>query len=187
MYLYFLEAELFRILGDSYYNLYINTNNSNYIQSAQAAYNRAIKYPLNSNNPTVLHQISQTLYEAGDYETSLDINLRIMKDFTSYKRTSELMFLNGCLYKQLKKYTNSVECFQKILLHPPYNLTTATIWFIIATIFEESNSAQANAAYRRFYSTLVRDDKMDKYKDWNEARQDKDVWVKIGKTLHDLV
>lgn len=97
------------------------------------------------------------------------------------------MFLNGCLYKQMKQYTKSVECFQKVLLQPPYKLTTATIWFIIATIFEESNSAQANAAYRRFYSTLVRDDKMDKYKDWNEARQDKDVWVKIGKTLHDLV
>ncbi|KAH8106531.1 hypothetical protein DFH11DRAFT_1830567 [Phellopilus nigrolimitatus] len=72
--------------------------------------------------------------------------LQMDKDFD--KANEILLFRLGIIYKQQGKYTESLECFDRILRNPPSPLAPADIWFQIGHVYEQQKDhTRANDAY----------------------------------------
>ncbi|KAH8103167.1 hypothetical protein DFH11DRAFT_1773914 [Phellopilus nigrolimitatus] len=78
--------------------------------------------------------------------------LQMDKDFD---KANEISFRLGIIYKQQGKYTESLECFDRILRNPPSPLAHADIWFQIGHIYEQQKDhARARDAYERVLQQL---------------------------------
>ena len=63
----------------------------------------------------------------------------ILPDFD---KANEILFRLGIIYKQQGKYSESLECFDRILRNPPSPLAHADIWFQIGHVFEQQRDVR---------------------------------------------
>ena len=59
-----------------------------------------------------------------------------------FDKANEILFRLGIIYKQQGKYTDSLECFDRILRNPPSPLAHADIWFQIGHVFEQQRDVR---------------------------------------------
>lgn len=63
-----------------------------------------------------------------------------------FDKANEILFRLGIIYKQQGKYSESLDCFDRILRNPPNPLAHADIWFQIGHVFEQQRDVRLNAA-----------------------------------------
>ena len=59
-----------------------------------------------------------------------------------FDKANEILFRLGIIYKQQGKYSESLECFDRILRNPPSPLAHADIWFQIGHVFEQQRDVR---------------------------------------------
>lgn len=181
------EGELFKIIGDSYYKLYCENNNNNYLHSGIDILSKSLKYQSNINNPFIYHQLSQLYYEDGNYEEALSLHSIIISKYPNYSFLNEVIFLSACVLKCMKDYKKSKEFLQHVIDSLPSGLSPNSIWLIIGHIQEESgNKDDANISYQNSYNSSDNDDIKTRYKDGNDYCNDYKTWDHLGDLLFDL-
>ena len=71
-----------------------------------------------------------------------------------FDKANEILFRLGIIYKQQGKYSESLECFDRILRNPPNPLAHADIWFQIGHVYEQQRDVSSSRPPR--VTTLVR-------------------------------
>ena len=65
----------------------------------------------------------------------------IMQDL-DFDKANEILFRLGIIYKQQRKYDESLQCFDRILRNPPSPLAHADIWFQIGHVYEQQKDVR---------------------------------------------
>ena len=69
----------------------------------------------------------------------------IMQDL-DFDKANEILFRLGIIYKQQRKYEESLQCFDRILRNPPSPLAHADIWFQIGHVYEQQKDVSVIVA-----------------------------------------
>ena len=69
----------------------------------------------------------------------------IMQDL-DFDKANEILFRLGIIYKQQRKYEDSLQCFDRILRNPPSPLAHADIWFQIGHVYEQQKDVSVIVA-----------------------------------------
>lgn len=86
---FYIVGELYHVLGDSYYRIYVENNNLNYLKESQKRYSEAIKYNNISSSPSSLFDIAIVYYEYGLYDESLKILTQIIERFKDFRKIAK--------------------------------------------------------------------------------------------------
>ena len=76
---------------------------------------------------------------------ALNLDYKVALDFD---KANEILFRLGIIYKQQGKYTESLECFDRILRNPPNPLAHADIWFQIGHVYEQQHDVSHSISSR---------------------------------------
>lgn len=55
----------------------------------------------------------------------------------NFEKANEIYFRLGIIYKQQRKYDESLQCLQYVLQNPPKPLTESDIWFQTGYVYEQ--------------------------------------------------
>lgn len=61
----------------------------------------------------------------------------VMKMDPYFEKANEIYFRLGIIYKQQRKYDESLQCLQYVLQNPPKPLTESDIWFQTGYVYEQ--------------------------------------------------
>ncbi|CCM06303.1 uncharacterized protein FIBRA_08554 [Fibroporia radiculosa] len=124
------------------------------LQKAYAAYQQALYLlPNPKEDPKLWYGIGilYDRYGSLDHaEEAFASVLKMDKAALDFDKANEILFRLGIIYKQQGKYSESLECFDRILRNPPNPLAHADIWFQIGHVFEQQRDhMHAREAYER--------------------------------------
>lgn len=73
----------------------------------------------------------------------MEVGRRVLTpSLPDFDKANEILFRLGIIYKQQGKYSESLECFDRILRNPPSPLAHADIWFQIGHVFEQQRDVR---------------------------------------------
>ncbi|KAL5526239.1 hypothetical protein ACEPAG_7578 [Sanghuangporus baumii] len=140
------NGEVWRSLGHCYLMM-------NDLQKAYSAYRQALYLLPNPKEDPKLWYGMGILYDrygSLDHAEEAFASVLHMDKALDFDKANEILFRLGIIYKQQGKYTDSLDCFDRILRNPPNPLAHADIWFQIGHVYEQQKDyIRAKDAYER--------------------------------------
>ncbi|KAL5535069.1 SSN6 [Sanghuangporus sanghuang] len=123
------------------------------LQKAYSAYQQALYLlPNPKEDPKLWYGIGilYDRYGSLDHAEEAFASVLHMDKALDFDKANEILFRLGIIYKQQGKYTDSLDCFDRILRNPPNPLAHADIWFQIGHVYEQQKDyIRAKDAYER--------------------------------------
>lgn len=180
------EGEMFRLLGESYYRLYKETDNYNYLEMCQEVFSTALKFIINAGNAQLLHKVSMVYYEYGVYSGALQIESTIITRFPTYEFLPNIIFEAAIILKYLKQYRKAIDYLQHLSTKIPYKLDEQDYYMALARTLEESNNPKNTRLYKATFENKIRDETRYHYSRWEEWYADEKTWFYYGKSFMKL-
>lgn len=170
---------MYEIIGESYYRMYKQTRNQNYLMKCQEIYSIGLKYVKNAGSPIYLHRVAEIYYEYCKYKECLKICISIISRFPFYNKLPDVVFLSVCILKENNNYVQALKYIVPLIKTPPQGFRDHHILFVTGLLSEESNNNSSTQIYKSFYTSLC-DDIKKVYKDYQDIINNSKPWEDYG-------